>query len=208
MPEIREAGAHIVDCKLRAAFSQRGKRGPKRVVVVHLRVLGDLDYDSIGDADEQLAEARVESGRRRHVQRDRDPRRKLVQSLQRRANRRELEFDAQTDLGCLREPDRRRTHRFRPEARQGFERDDRAVVQVEHGLELDVDIVTIKHSSDTRPLEPALLALELLAVDLVGKEPHVANVQRGLRGAAETAERAVERSVPEANGHADVRTDA
>ena len=62
--EVREAGADVVDRELRATLPQRGKCRRQRVVVVDLCVLGDLDHDALGDAEQELAEARVESGRR------------------------------------------------------------------------------------------------------------------------------------------------
>src|SRR5438093_567813 len=92
---------------------------------------------------------------------------KVVDPPERRLDRRELELDAETDLVCLGEPGRRGTHRLRPEPCQRFEGHDPAVGQIEHGLELDVDVVTLEHVAHARPLELALLAFELTAIDLI-----------------------------------------
>ena len=115
----------------------------------------------------------------------------------------------------LGEPGRGRPHRLRPEARESLERDDAAVEQVEDGLELDVHLVSIENRANAGPFQLALLALELLAIELIrddlgqhAQEAHVAIVQGRLGGPAEAAERAVESSVPEPDRCADVGADA
>ena len=215
MAKVRKAGADVVDRELRASVSQRRESRQQRVVVVDLRVLGDLDHEPIGDVEEQLGEAWIERGRRRDVDRKRDVGRKLGQTLQCRPDRRKLELGPEADLGGLRKPDRRRANWLHPEASEGFKRHDAAVGKIEHRLELDVELVAIEHRTNAGPLQPPLLAFELLAVELVGddlgEDAHEADVplvQRRLRRAAETAERAVEAPVPKPNGDSEVGADA
>src|SRR5438094_1566754 len=140
--------------------------------------------------------------------------RKVVQSQQGRADRGELELDAQPDLRRLGEPGGRRTHRLGPETRQRLERDDPAISEVEDRLELDVDVVAVEHGAHARPLQPALLAFELPAIDVIRndlrehvQEARVTVVERGLGGPAEATQRSVEGSVPEPDGRSDVGAD-
>jgi hypothetical protein len=82
-------------------------------------------------------------------------------------HRRKLELHAEPDLVRLGEPDRRPTHWLGPEAREGLERDDAAVEQIEDGLELDVYLISIEDRANAGPLQLALLALELPSIEVI-----------------------------------------
>ena len=76
-------------------------------------------------------------------------------------------------------------------------------------------MIRVENGADARPLQLPLLALQLLAIDLIrddlrqhAQEANVSIVEGRLGSAAETAERAVQGSVPEPDGSTDVRTDA
>src|SRR3989441_8068614 len=58
--EVRKTGADVVDREPRTAFPQRRERNAQGVVVVDLRVLRDLDHDSLGNVHQQLAEPWIE----------------------------------------------------------------------------------------------------------------------------------------------------
>ena len=66
VPEVREAGADVVDRELRATFAQTVQAPSRqRVVVVDLGVLGDLDHDCCSAMPSKSSQKRESrSGRR------------------------------------------------------------------------------------------------------------------------------------------------
>jgi hypothetical protein len=150
VPEVGEAGAHVVDRDARPARPERSERLEQRVVVGDLGVLGELDDDSLRHAFQQFGEPLRESRRRRDVDGEVGALGEVVEPSQGGFHGRQLELRTQPDVVRLGEPRRGTAPRLGAEAGECLEGDDRSLLEVEDRLEDHVDFVTLQDPANAR----------------------------------------------------------
>jgi hypothetical protein len=166
--EARVSGARVVDRQAQAGSPGGLQAGRQVVVVVDRRVLGHLEDDaSVGPRWQHVTEPGGGGGRGRDVHRQELVIRQVVEDLDGRPDRGDLELDAQADLPCVREPDVRRAVGLEREPCQRLDTLSRATRQVEDGLVVDRQGAGAQRLLDACPLVLAGDPSALVGLDLV-----------------------------------------
>ena len=133
--QARKARAGIVDRQAHACRAQPVECAREPGIVLDGGVLGELDDDPrLLDASEERSDVRARERLGPGVDGQHDLWRKLSELLDRRAQQRDLELDAEPGIMGLGEPDIGSAIRLAVEARQSLDGEDRAVAQVEDRL--------------------------------------------------------------------------